>query len=281
MRNLDLDLLRTLTAIARYETFSEAANRLHKTQSAVTQQMQRLEAAIGLPLFEKQGRNKALSTHGRRLVEYARHMLAINDEALRALQDAPLEGDLRLGAPLDVADTILPTLLTHIARSAPRVKLEIRTDRSPFLMDALRAGELDLTISTRFDQEFEGVALRTSPTVWLASADYVHDLNAPVPLALTALEQAQVRWHTNYVAPNLVSIKAALRAGLGVTARSVELLAPEMRVLGEKEGLPPLPDVTYFLWIRRDLINPLTRQVYDMLRSNLGLARGADAPPNP
>lgn len=293
MRNLDLDLLRTLTAIARHETFSEAANRLHKTQSAVTQQMQRLEAAIGLPLFEKQGRNKALSTHGRRLVEYARHMLAINDEALRALQDAPLEGDLRLGAPLDVADTILPTLLTHIARSAPRVKLEIRTDRSPFLMDALRAGELDLTISTRFDQEFEGVTLRTSPTVWLASADYVHDLNAPVPLvladepsifrrlALTALEQAQVRWHTNYVAPNLVSIKAALRAGLGVTARSVELLAPEMRVLGEKEGLPPLPDVTYFLWIRRDLINPLTRQVYDMLRSNLGLARGADAPPNP
>ncbi|MFY3137679.1 LysR substrate-binding domain-containing protein [Achromobacter xylosoxidans] len=293
MRNLDLDLLRTLTAIARYETFSEAANRLHKTQSAVTQQMQRLETAIGLPLFEKQGRNKALSTHGRRLVEYARHMLAINDEALRALQDAPLEGDLRLGAPLDVADTILPTLLTHIARSAPRVKLEIRTDRSPFLMDALRAGELDLTISTRFDQEFEGVALRTSPTVWLASADYVHDLNAPVPLvladepsifrrlALTALEQAQVRWHTNYVAPNLVGIKAALRAGLGVTARSVELLAPEMRVLGEKEGLPPLPDVTYFLWIRRDLINPLTRQVYDMLRTSLGLARGADAPPNP
>ena len=125
-----------------------------------------------------------LSSHGRRLVEYARHILAINDEALRALQDGPLEGDLRLGAPLDVADTILPTLLMHIARSAPRVKLEIRTDRSPFLMDALRAGEIDLTISTRFDQDFEGVALRTSPTVWLASADYVHDPHAPVPLVL-------------------------------------------------------------------------------------------------
>jgi len=57
----------------------------------------------------------------------------------------------------------------------------------------------------------------------------------------------------------------------------VELLGPEMRVLGEKEGLPPLPDVTYFLWIRRDLINPLTRQVYDMLRANLGLAQQGDA----
>lgn len=58
-----------------------------------------------------------------------------------------------------------------------------------------------------------------------------------------------------------------------MTARSVELLGPEMRVLGEKEGLPPLPDVTYFLWIRPDLINPLTRQVYDMLRTSLGLAQ--------
>ena len=114
MRNLDLDLLRTLTAIAQHDTFSEAANRLHKTQSAITQQMQRLESTIGLPLFEKQGRNKVLSSHGRRLVEYARHMLAINDEALRALQDGPLEGDLRLGAPLDVADTILPLSLIHI-----------------------------------------------------------------------------------------------------------------------------------------------------------------------
>jgi len=121
----------------------------------------------------------------------------------------------------------------------------------------------------------------------------MHDPHAPVPLvladepsifrrlALNALEQARVRWHTNYVAPNLVGIKAALRAGLGVTARSVELLGPEMRVLGDKEGLPPLPDVTYFLWIRRDLINPLTRQVYDMLRSNLGLAQQGDAAAEP
>lgn len=66
-----------------------------------------------------------------------------------------------------------------------------------------------------------------------------------------------------------------------MTARSVELLAPEIRVLGEKEGLPPLPDVTYFLWIRHDLINSLTRQIYDMRRTSLELAHGADAPPNP
>lgn len=284
MKNLDLDLLRTLVAVAQEETFSGAAERLHKTQSAVTQQMQRLEDQLDLTLFEKHGRNKLLTGHGRKLVAYARHLLAINDETLRAMQDGQLEGELRLGSPHDVADTILPSVLTHIARWSPRVRLEIRVDRSPVLMTALRAGELDLTISTRFDQDFEGVVLRTSPTAWICAADYVHDSALPVPLvladepsifrrlALNALEQARVPWQTDYVAPNLVGIRAAVRARLGVTARSVEFLSPDMRVLGEKDGLPSLPDVTYFLWIRNDLINPLTRHVYDMLIAQMGLS---------
>jgi DNA-binding transcriptional LysR family regulator len=284
MRNLDLDLLRTLAAIDQARSFSAAAERLHKTQSAITQQMQRLEGIVGLPLFEKQGRNKLLSPHGRKLVDYARHMLAINDEAMRAMQDGQLEGELRLGAPHDVAETLLPTVLTHITRWSPRVRLEIRVDRSPFLMNALRAGELDLSISTRFDPAYEGVILRTSPTAWIASAGYVHDASAPVPLvladepslfrrlALNALEQARVPWQTNYVAPNLVGIRAAVRAGLGITARSIEFLGPDMRVLGEKDGLPPLPDANYFLWMRTDLINPLTRYVFDMLIAKMGLA---------
>ena len=288
MKNLDLDLLRTLVAVSEAQTFSGAALRLHKTQSAITQQMQRLEDLLDLPLFEKQGRNKLLTTHGRKLVAYARHLLAVNDEAVRAMQDGQLEGELRLGSPHDVADTILPTVLTQIARWSPRVRLEIRVDRSPTLMTALHAGDLDLTISTRFDQDLEGVVLRSSPTAWIASANYVHHTTGPLPLvladepsifrriALNALEQARLPWHTNYVAPNLVGIRAAVRAGLGITARSVEFLSPDMRVLGEKDGLPPLPDVTYFLWMRNDLINPLVRHVYDMLTAQLGLNEPAE-----
>jgi len=289
MRHFELDLLRTLVAIADGETFAAAADKTHRTQSAVTQQMQRLEAFVGQPLFEKQGRNKRLTPHGVKLVQHARHLLALNDDTWRALQDDQVEGLLRLGAPHDVADTILPTVLTQVSRHLPRIKLEIRVDRSPFLMKAMAAGEIDLTISTRYDPDLEGVVLRTSPTVWICSADYVHDTRTPVRLvladepsifrrlALDALEQARVRWHTHYVAPNLVGIKAALRAGLGVTARSIELLGPDLRVLGEKDGLPPLPEVNYFLWLRREPVNALSRHVYDMLKDKLGLADPADA----
>src|SRR5256885_15744504 len=83
METLDLDLLRTLAAIASHDSFAAAAVQMGRTQSAITQQMQRLEEKIGHALFEKQGRQKRLTDHGQRLLGYARHMLAIHDEALR------------------------------------------------------------------------------------------------------------------------------------------------------------------------------------------------------
>lgn len=279
MRNLDLDLLRTLVTIEKTNTFSGAANELFKTQSAITQQMQRLESLLGFPLFEKKGRRRVLTVQGSKLAAYGRRLLAINDEAIRTIGQQPMEGDIRLGAPLDVADTILPPVLTHIARYAPKVRLEIRVDRSPFLMEALESGDIDLTISTRHKKELNGIVLRTSPTAWICAADYVHNKRAPLPLiladepsifrkiALTALEQTKLEWRINYLAPTLVGIKAAIRAGLGVTARSVELLGTDMRVLGEAEGLPPLPSVTYYLWTRQDTVSPLTLYIYELLKS--------------
>ncbi|MPS29295.1 MAG: transcriptional regulator LrhA [Alcaligenaceae bacterium] len=281
MKNFDLTQLRTLVAIAEHETYVAAAEKTHRTQAALTQQMQRLEAQAGVPLFEKAGRYRRLTAHGRRLLDYAKHMIAINDEAWRALKDRELTGSLRVGSPQDVADSILPPLLANIARLSPRLQMEIHVGRSPFLMESLRVGELDLTVSTREDPALEGMVLRTSPTVWLCAADYVFEPGKPVPLiiadehslyrrlALTALDTARMSWRTAYLAPHMIGIKAAIRAGLGITARSVELLGPDMRVLSEKDGLPRLPDVSYYLWMRPDSLNPVLRQVYDGLKSTL------------
>lgn len=281
MAFFDLGLLRTFVAIVDHKTYVAAAEKTHRTQSALTQQMQRLEAQVGKSLFEKSGRHKRLTPAGETLLVYARHLLAVNEEAWRALTDRDLVGSLRVGAPQDVADTILPPLLASIARSAPQLAMEIHVGRSPFLMESLHRGELDLTVSTRKDTTLEGMVLRTSPTVWIAASDYVHASDKPVPLiiadehslfrrlAIEALETAGVPWRTAYMAPHLIGIKAALRAGLGITARSVELLGPDMRVLGEREGLPRLPDVSYYLWMRPDVLNPLTRQVYEMLKASM------------
>ncbi len=177
---------------------------------------------------------------------------------------------------------ILPPLLSHIARSAPRLRLEIDVGRSPFLMDDLHRGKVVMVISTREDPNLEGFALRTSPVWWICSAQYFHTPGEPLPLilvdepsiyrqyAIEALERANVPWRQAYLASNLIGIKAATRAGLGVTARNMEMLGPDMRVLGESEGLPRLPDVTYHLWIRPNTINPLVRRAYELIRSSRG-----------
>jgi DNA-binding transcriptional LysR family regulator len=207
MKNLDLELLRTLVTIKNSNTFSSAGTKLFKTQSTITQQMQRLESQVGFAIFQKKGRTRILTTYGLQLADYGQRLLAINDEAVRNIGQKQMEGDIRLGAPLDVADTILPTVLTHIVRYAPKVRLEIRVDRSPFLMDALRSGDIDLTISTRQATDLQGFVLRTSPTAWICAADYIHNKRSILPLiladelsifrkiALDALEQTKLKWH--------------------------------------------------------------------------------------
>lgn len=285
MHTLDLELLRSLAAIVSHDSFAAAAVHLGRTQSAVTQQMQRLEEQIGHPLFEKQGRQKRLTDHGQRLLTYARHLLAINDEALRSLTQGQLEGMLRIGAPHDVADTMLPPLLTEVARTSPLLQLDIHVGRSPFLMESLKRGELDMAISNRADPELEGVVLRTSPTVWLCSASYIHQRDQPIPLIVAdgpsifrrigheALDEASVPWTPRYTSSSLIGIKAALRAGLGVTARGVEQLDAGLRVLGLSDGMPRLPDLVYHLYVRSHVVNPVTRQVFETLKSHMHLLR--------
>lgn len=279
---LDLELLRTFLAVVDHHSFAEAGAQLARTQSSVTQHMQRLEQLVGVSLFEKRGRQKQLTEAGLQLLRNARQMLLLNDEALNGLRESTLSGVLRIGSPHDIADTILPPMLSHIARSAPRLRLEIDVGRSPFLMEDLHRGKIDMVISTRQDASLEGFALRTSPVWWICSAQYIHNPGEPLPLilvdepsiyrryALEALERANIPWRQAYLASNLIGIKAATRAGLGVTARSMEMLGPDMRVLGETDGLPRLPDVTYHLWIRPNTVNPMVRRAYELIRSRQG-----------
>lgn len=284
MDTLDLDLLRTLATIGAKGSFAAAAVQLGRTQSAITQQMQRLEEKIGHALFEKQGRQKRLTDHGERLLGYARHMLAIHDEALRNLQQRQVQGLVRIGAPHDAADTMLPPVLQEIALNFPGMQIDIHVDRSPFLMEALRQGELDMALSNREDPGFEGFVLRSSPTVWLCGAGYAHDPARPVPLVMAdgpsifrrlgceALDAAGIAWTPRHTCTSLVGIRAALRAGLGVTARGVEQLDPGLRVLGTGDGMPALPDLVYHLYIRSHVVNPVIRQVFENLKARVRLS---------
>ncbi|EWH01393.1 LysR substrate-binding domain-containing protein [Halomonas sp. BC04] len=291
MRHLDLSLLRTFVAICDESSFAKAALKVHKSQPAISQQMGRLESELQVALFIKKGRQKQLTAAGMRLEEYARRLLALHDELWATLHDQELSGPVRIGAPADIADTVLPGILQSFARANPRLSMAIHVGRSPDLMDMLFTGELDLTISTRVASDIPHLVLRNSPVVWIAASDYQFDNLQPLPLVLAdepsifrriALEALQEHGHSykeSYISPNLAGIKSAVRAGLGITARSIEVVTPEFRVLSEREGLPPLPNVNFYLYLRDDNPSEAASKLYQLLASQVG---GAASPaPSP
>ncbi|WP_136065399.1 LysR substrate-binding domain-containing protein [Modicisalibacter radicis] len=282
MRHLDLSLLRTFVAICDESSFAKAALKVHKSQPAISQQMRRLESELQVALFIKQGRQKQLTPAGIRLAEYARRLLALHDELWATLHDQELSGPVRIGAPADIADTVLPNILQRFARANPRLSMAIHVGRSPDLMDMLFAGELDLTVSTREAAGHPHLVLRSSPVVWIAASDYQLDTGGPLSLvladepsifrrlALEALVREGCEYKESYVAPNLAGIKAAVRAGLGITARSIEMVTPEFRVLGERQGLPALPDINFYLYLRDDNPSEAATKLYQLLASQVG-----------
>ena len=122
---LDLDQLRTFVAIAESGSFTKAADAVHKTQSAVSMQMRRLEERIGKPIFARDGRMSKLTEEGERLLGYARRMVRLSDETSPPSTRPSFPGSVRLGTPDDYADRFLPEILARFARSNPRVEVSV------------------------------------------------------------------------------------------------------------------------------------------------------------
>ncbi len=273
--NLDLDLLRTFVAVADLNTFAAAAAAVCRTQSAVSQQMQRLEQLVGKELFARHGRNKLLTEHGIQLLGYARKILRFNDEACTSLMYSDVQGGVVIGASDDTADTILPYLLNRVTSIYPKLSIDVRVKRSPFMLPMLESDEVDLAITTMTTTDHPHIVLRTSPTLWYCSADFSYPSGDSVPLvlldepspyrsmAIDHLNKAGIPWRIAYVASTLSAIRAAVRAGLGVTVRPIEMMSPELRVLGEQDGLPRLPDTQYVLYKNQSCDNDLAMAIFN------------------
>ncbi|GDC11770.1 transcriptional repressor [Escherichia coli] len=162
--NLDLDLLRTFVAVADLNTFAAAAAAVCRTQSAVSQQMQRLEQLVGKELFARHGRNKLLTEHGIQLLGYARKILRFNDEACSSLMFSNLQGVLTIGASDESADTLLPFLLNRVSSVYPKLALDVRVKRNAYMAEMLESQEVDLMVTTHRPSTFKALNLRTSPT---------------------------------------------------------------------------------------------------------------------
>ncbi|MER2605680.1 MAG: LysR substrate-binding domain-containing protein [Siculibacillus sp.] len=278
---LDLDQLKTFVAIAETGSFTRAADVVHKTQSAVSMQMRRLEERVGKPIFARDGRGTRLSEDGERLLAYARRLLRLADETLSAFDDTELTGRVRLGTPDDYADRFLPEIMARFARSHPRAEVTVVCAPTPMLAEAMGAGELDVAIITHVRRKGAAEIVRREPLLWVTSQRHgVHELD-PLPLALgrptcdwrraavDGLEAVGRRHRLLYVSWNSTAVGAAVLAGLAVSVLPESALRPGMRVLGETEGFPRLPAVEIGLLRARAPVSPVVEALAGHIVSSL------------
>ena len=152
-RHLDMDLLRALVATAEAASFSLAATRLGRTQSAISLQIKRLEEQVGKPLLVRsQGRLEGVTEEGLLLLDYARRILRLNDEAIGCFSEADLAGSLRVGLAEEVMERDLGSVVAEFHSAYPRVKLALECDLSARLAARVEAGELDMALIKRIGE---------------------------------------------------------------------------------------------------------------------------------
>src|SRR5271156_2608705 len=144
---IDPDLLRAFAYIAEEGSFPRAAERVGRTQSAVSMQVQRLEAMLGQRvLMRGKGGSVSLTPHGQYLLDRTREVLALNDEIWRTFRAPQMHGTVRLGTPDDYAPRYIPPALRRFAESHPSVDVDVTCSSSTPLIGRLKAGELDLAL---------------------------------------------------------------------------------------------------------------------------------------
>ena len=184
MHLLDIDQLRTFVAISDTGSFTKAADIVHKTQSAVSMQMKRLEERLGRAVFERDGRASRLSEDGERLLDYARRIVRLNSECVASFNEADLTGRVRLGLPDDYAECYLPEILARFSRSNPRAEITVTCEPTPNLFERIQNGDLDLAIITHVERRGPSDIVRIEQLLWVTSARHSIHEETPVPLAL-------------------------------------------------------------------------------------------------
>jgi DNA-binding transcriptional LysR family regulator len=226
---MDLTSIQCFIAVAETGSFTKAARSVGCTQSAVSQQVSKLESRFGCSLLRR-GKDVALKSEGEIFLGYARRMFALQQEAVDRLSHNELVGEIRFGIPDDFASVYLSDILVDFSRLHPRIFLNVETDLTANLYQRFKAHEFDLVLlKMNKTHDFpNGVDVWSEPLRWVGPRSYPN-WEMPVPLvlspspcvyrarALDALESVSIRWRIVFTSSSYASMTAAVRAGMGLT----------------------------------------------------------------
>jgi len=257
--NLPTTLLRSFVTIVDTGSMLNAAEQVFVTQSALSLQIKRLEDLVQQALFNREGRRLVLTPAGDVLLDYARRVLSLHDEAVAAVSAGHFAGPVRVGMVQDFAETLLTGLLARFSELHPDSQIYARVAGTAELLTMIERGQLDIIIG--YAAADDPAAVKVAPMAWYGEADLAG--RAVVPLAvletpcrfreaaIASLNAAGQPWRIAIETPNLSTLRAAVEAGLGLTCRT-HLFLPDSASLDDP-ALPPLPKVACIIGKAADL----------------------------
>jgi DNA-binding transcriptional LysR family regulator len=273
--NFDMDALRTMVVGVELGGFSHAAGRLNRSPSAVSMQLRKLETQTGQRLFKRNGRGLILTEAGDVLLQYARRVLALNDEMGLAVGAIDKGGTVRVGMPQDFTDAVLPSLLTRYSKARPATHVEVKAGRNFALADDVANGRLDMALAFCPGRKGGANRIATVPGVWVTRTRQVRATKARakeirhtprfaeegvVPLivfdgpclfrdmGIDALARAGIPWRLAMTTPSLAGLWCGVRAGLGVTVRTPLAIPRGLSIVPPGVDLPELSSIDIVLY---------------------------------
>ncbi|MEM8694051.1 MAG: LysR family transcriptional regulator [Pseudomonadota bacterium] len=253
MENLDSDLLRTFVAVAEAGSVTEGAARIHRSQSATSLQIKRLEAILSQPVFDRHGRGVVLSDAGRKLFPVAQEVTARLDATLQEISQNSLSGKLRLGIPDDHGRTKLAAIIATFTRQHPKVDLDVTCALSTSFPEDLSRGLLDLAIYEVEEPSMHEEVLYEDPTCWVSSAHRSFPVDESLPVALfdhacwwrdaasISLQARGKPYRVVYSSQSVSGVLAAVEAGIAVGLLGRSSLHAGLSVVSEALGFGSTP----------------------------------------
>lgn len=288
--SFDIDALRAVVSGIEQGSFARAAIELGRSQSAVSMQLKKLEHQAGVPLFVRKGRGLIPTEAGDALLQYARQIIALNDQAARALGATVAPETVRLGLPQDFYEDVMPATVNEFSKGHPDVHVTVHAGNNHIIYEDVVAGRLDGAIAFfPKGSTTKGELVCELPLLWVAHEDYPEpEAGADIPLvlfnhrclfrqtALGMLDKSNLRWRAALTTPSLAAVWAALRSNFGIGVRVGHAVPEDIVDVSDWACLPSLPPIELRL-LGSDCAKPLAGKMLEILRAQtVALVNRAD-----
>ncbi len=275
--------LECFLAVTETGSFTRAADKVTRTQSAVSQQIAKLETQIGKSLFIR-GKKLTLTSDGEILLTYARKIVQLNRDAMDRFKQPELQGEVRFGLPEDFASVFLSEVLTEYAALHPRILLNIECDLTLNLFERFKKKEFDLVlIKMNKPEDFpSGMDVWSETLEWVGNPELFElDNDQPVPLvlspqpcvyrarAINSLEKKNKKWRIVFSSHSYAGTIAAVRAGMGLTVLPRNMIPSYLEIIKKNTNIPKLDDTHISLLKHHDknlAVNSFEKFVVERLK---------------